>query len=327
MGAGRGDTDLIDVLVKSVINEAFNINAWEFRRVDDGELPPFTAGAHIDLRLANGLVRSYSLCNSQTDRHRYVVAINKDASSRGGSKFIHDTLKAGDRIKISSPRNNFALIEDAKHTVFIAGGIGITPIWSMIQRLEDLGRSWEIHYSTRLRHMCAFKEHLELLEKQKPRRVNFTFDQEPGGKMIDLLALMTKVPADAHLYCCGPGTMLKAFEVAAKDAGRPQDHVHLEYFAAKEAAAVDGGFTVVLQRSNKSFVVRRGKTILETLLENSIDVAFSCTEGVCGTCATSVIEGVPDHRDAILTASERASNKTMLICCSGSKTSRLVLDL
>jgi tetrachlorobenzoquinone reductase len=324
---GHGDTDLIDVLIKSVTNEASDINAWEFRRADGGDLPPFTAGAHIDLQLPNGLVRSYSLCNSQDDRHRYVVAINKDPLSRGGSKFIHDTLKAGDKIKISAPRNNFALIEDAKHVVFFAGGIGITPIWSMIQRLEKLGRSWEIYYSARLRQMCAFKEHLEALEKQKPGRVNFNFDQEPGSKMTDLRALMTKVPTDAHLYCCGPSPMLKAFEAAAKEAGRLDDHVHVEYFAAKEAAAVDGGFTVVLQRSNKSFVVPPGKTILDTLLANNFDVAFSCTEGVCGTCATTVLEGVPDHRDAVLTASERASNKMMLICCSGSKSARLVLDL
>jgi ferredoxin-NADP reductase len=321
------DTGLIDVLVKSVMNVASGINAWEFRRLDGGDLPPFSAGAHINLHLPNGLIRSYSLCNSQEERERYVVAINNDPRSRGGSKSIHETLKAGDRIEISPPRNNFPLIEDAKHTVFVAGGIGITPMWSMIQRLEKLERSWEIHYSARLRQVCAFKERLEELERRKPGRVIFNFDQEPGGKFTDLRALLTNVPPDAHIYCCGPNPMLTAFEAATRGASLPGSHVHVEYFAAKETAAVDGGFTIVLQRSNKSFVVAPGKTILDTLLENSIDAAFSCSEGVCGTCATAVLEGIPDHRDSVLTASERASNKMMLICCSGSKSPRLVLDL
>lgn len=321
------DAGLIEVLVKSVTNEASGINAWEFRRTDGGDLPPFTAGAHIDLHLPSGLIRSYSLCNSQDDRQRYVVAINNDPRSRGGSKSIHDTLKAGDKIEISPPRNNFPLSEDSAHTVFIAGGIGITPMWSMIQRLEKLGRSWEIHYSARLREACAFRESLEALERRKSGRVSFNFDQEPGGKMTDLGNVLAQVRSDAHVYCCGPNPMLTAFEAATKEAGIAESNVHVEYFTAKEAAAVDGGFTVVLQRSNKSFVVATGKTILETLLENNIDAAYSCSEGVCGTCATAVVEGIPDHRDSVLTASERASNKMMLICCSGSKSSRLVLDL
>jgi ferredoxin-NADP reductase len=323
----RGKENLIQVFVKAVTNEALGINSWEFRPVDGGELPPFTVGSHIDLRLSDRLVRSYSLCNSQDDRHRYVVAISKDPRSRGGSKYVHENLKPGDRIKISPPLNNFALVEDTKHTVFFAGGIGITPIWSMIQRLESLGRPWEIHYSTRTHETCAFKEQLDALEKQKPGRVHFNFDQEPGGKISDLKALISETETDAHLYCCGPTAMLKSFEDAARDLGRPAANIHVEYFTSKEEAAVSGGFTVVLQRSKKSFVVAPGKTILDTLLDNNMDMTFSCMQGACRSCETTVLEGVPDHRDAVLSDAERESNKTMMICCSGSKTATLVLDL
>jgi tetrachlorobenzoquinone reductase len=323
----RGKGNLIDVFVKAVTNEALGINSWELRPVDGGELPPFTVGSHIDLRLSDRLVRSYSLCNSQDDRHRYIVAISKDPQSRGGSKFIHEYLKPGDKIKISPPLNNFALVENAKHTVFFAGGIGITPIWSMIQRLESLGRLWEVHYSTRTRETCAFKEQLEALEKQKPGRVHFNFDQEPDGKISDLKALISGTPTDAHLYCCGPTAMLKSFENAARDAGRSAANVHVEYFTSKEEAAADGGFTVVLQQSKKSFVIPPGKTILDTLLDNNMDVTFSCMQGACRSCETVVLEGVPDHRDAVLSETERDSNKTMMICCSGSKSATLVLDL
>lgn len=320
-------SERIEVTVTSVTPEAEGIHSWEFRRPDGGELPPFEAGAHVDLWLANGLVRSYSLCNPQSDRDRYVVAINKDPQSRGGSKFIHDKLKSGEQIAISAPRNNFRLVEDAAHVVFIAGGIGITPIYCMIQRLEELGRSWELHYSARLRTMCAFRAQLEALERQKPGRVHLNFDHEAGGRMTNVRELIGTVPSDAHLYCCGPVPLLQAFEAATKDLGWRQSQVHVEYFTAKDDAAVEGGFTVVLARSQQSFVIPPGQTILETLMENGVDVPSSCQEGICGTCETKVLEGVPDHRDSVLSPEDQATNQTMMICCSGSKTSKLVLDL
>ncbi len=323
----ESDSERIEVFVKSVVSEAEGINIWKLCRLDAEQLPSFSAGAHIDLQLHNGLVRSYSLCNEQEERDRYEVAISKDAASRGGSKFIHETLKIGNKIWISPPRNNFCLVEDARHVAFIAGGIGITPLWSMIQRLEKIGRSWEIHYSARNRHMCAFRRQLEALELRKPGRVRFNFDQEPGEKMTDLKAVVRTLANDTHLYGCGPAAMLEAFESAANEIGHPATHVHVEYFSAKEEVAVDGGFAVVLARSGKRFEVPAGKTILHTLLDNHIDVPFACTEGLCGTCETKVIEGIPDHRDTVLSPDERASNKTLMICCSGSKSKTLVLDL
>jgi ferredoxin-NADP reductase len=317
----------IPLVVKSVVTEAQGISSWELVKPDGTLLPQFSAGAHIDLQLSSGIIRSYSLCNAQEECDRYVVAINKDPDSRGGSKFIHETLKVGDEIKISYPSNNFPLVEYAKHVAFIAGGIGITPLWCMIQRLEKIGRSWEVHYSARNRQTCAFKAQLEALEQQKPGRVSFNFDQEPGGKITDLKALIQGFPADTELYCCGPAAMLRAFESAAKENGRPAEQVHVEYFTAKEAPAIDGGFTLVLARSGKTFAVPSGKTILNTLLDNNIDVPFACTEGACGTCEIKVLEGIPDHKDSVLTDVERASNQTMMICCSGSKSKTLILDL
>jgi tetrachlorobenzoquinone reductase len=316
----------VDFLVTSVSSEAVGIKSFELVPADGTRPPPFSAGAHVDLHLANGMVRSYSLINPQSDSpDRYVIAVNRDGASRGGSAFVHDHLMVGHVVPISGPRNNFALVEDAQHIVFIAGGIGITPLWCMIQRLEELGRSWELFYSTRTREVMAFRARLEMLENASRGRVHLNFDHEPGGRLIDIASIVAKAPADAHFYCCGPGPMLQAFEKAV--AALPPQRAHVEYFTQKEESATEGGFTVVLARTGRSLPVSSGKTILETLLAADLDVQHSCMEGMCGTCEVRVIEGIPDHRDSVLTPDERSSNKTMMICCSGSKTSRLVLDL
>jgi tetrachlorobenzoquinone reductase len=311
----------LTVRVESVTRAADGINLYELRPTNGSELPKFTAGAHVDLHLPNGLIRSYSLCNAESERHRYVVGINNDRASRGGSRYIHESIKPGATLTITAPRNHFALAETAAHTVFIAGGIGITPLMSMVRRLEALGRSWEMHYSARSPEMCAFHETLAA----HGERVRFNFDDGQVAKMLDLPALVARLPRDAHIYCCGPTPMIKAFEAAA--AGRPVGSVHVEYFTPKEEAATGGGYVVELARMKRSFTILPGKTILDTLLDAGLDIAHSCTEGICGTCETKVIEGIPDHRDSILTPQEQAANQTMMICCSGSKSAKLVLDL
>jgi vanillate O-demethylase ferredoxin subunit len=298
---------------------------YVWRRPAGAALPAFTAGAHIDLHLPQGLGRSYSLVNPQDERHRYVIAVQRDQASRGGSRHIHDTVRAGDIIAIEEPRNNFALAEDAAHSLLIAGGIGITPLWCMVQRLAKLGRSWELHYAARRRAIAAFIEPIRALGERHPERVHVTFDHEPGAAMIDLAALVQAAPADAHLYCCGPAAMLEAFEQAV--AGRPEARVHVEYFTAREAPATEGGFTIVLARSGRSIPVPAGSTIIDALFAAGIEPVHSCLEGVCGTCETAVISGEPLHRDLVLTDAERAAGKTMMICCSGSKSATLVLDL
>lgn len=300
---------------------AERIVSVELRAVNGEPLPPFTAGAHIDLYLPGGMVRSYSLVNPQEERHRYVIAVNRDAASRGGSRYVHEQLAAGSTLNVAPPRNNFPLAEEAAHSLFIAGGIGITPLWCMIQRLRCLGRSWQLVYCARTRRQAAFAEELARLGSA----VTFHFDYEAGGGLLDIAAVVGAASPETHLYCCGPLSMLEAFERATSR--RPPAQVHVEYFSAARPKAADGGFTVVLARSGASFRVREGKTIIDTLIDNGIDAAYSCLEGVCGTCETRVLEGVPDHRDLVLSKQERAANRTMMICCSGSKTDKLVLDL
>lgn len=314
----------LTVRVKSITHEAERINSIELRPRTGGELPPFTAGAHIDVQLPRGLSRSYSLVNPQDERHRYVIAVAQDEASRGGSRFLHEKLRAGDTLSITPPQNHFALAEQAAHSVLIAGGIGITPIWCMVQRLVALGRSWELHYSARTHARMAFLEPLTALQAAHPQRVVLNFDFEPGGSPLDLPAIVNRAAQDAHLYCCGPTGMLEAFEHATSE--RPREQVHVEYFASKETPATAGGYTVVLAKSNRRVFVPAGETILDALRGAGLDPPYSCLEGVCGTCEMRVLEGIPDHRDMVLSDSERASNASMMICCSGAKSAELVLD-
>jgi tetrachlorobenzoquinone reductase len=315
----------MQVRVKRIGLEAETVNSYELVAPGGDDLVPFTAGCHIDLHLPNGMIRSYSLLNDQSETKRYVIAVNKDAASRGGSRFIHETVRVGDIITIAHPRNNFALHESAMHSVLIAGGIGITPLLSMIRRLEALGRRWELFYAARTRLSAAFVEDLTALRANVAPNLHVNFDQEKSGQMFDLSAIVKEASPDAHLYCCGPVSMLEAFEAAA--GGRPADHVHVEYFKAREKPAVEGGFDVQLARSKRTIRVEAGKTILDALLEAGIAANHACTEGVCGTCETRVIEGIPDHRDLFLSKEEQAANNTMMICCSGAKSTTLVLDL
>ena len=318
-------TPSIEVRVQSTRWEAEGIVSLELVRTDGAMLPAFAAGAHIDMELPNGISRSYSLMNDPTETHRYVVAVNRDPASRGGSKFIHDALRCGDRLQISAPGNNFPLEESAGHTVLFAGGIGVTPLLCMARRLQALGRSWEIWYSARSRSVAACIDALMALDAAAGgNRVHLNFDQAPGGRMLDLEALVGACAPDTHVYCCGPLPMLAAFEKAC--AARDQATVHVEYFSSATPVAAEGGYTVVLSRSGRSIEVTPGKTILDAMLDSDIDVPYSCMEGVCGTCELRVIEGLPDHRDLVLSKEERAANKSLMVCCSGSLTPRLVLD-
>jgi vanillate O-demethylase ferredoxin subunit len=316
----------IEVRVRAVTWEAEGILGFELVPLPPRKsLPPFTAGAHIDLHLPNGLIRSYSLLNPQDETHRYVVGVNRDAASRGGSRYLHETLRPGDVLTIGAPRNNFKLDEEAAHSVFIAGGIGITPLLGMIRRLQSLGRSWQLFYAARTRQGAAFVDELQRLRDTTGASVQFCFDRENGGRMLDLAAIVSALPAGAHVYCCGPLPMLEAFERATAEL--PPQQVHVEYFAARETAATEGGFTVELARSGRSLVVQPGHTILDSLMEIGVEPPYSCREGICGTCEVRVLDGTPDHRDLVLSAAEKAANDRMLICCSGARSSTLVLDL
>jgi len=319
-------TETLQVRVRSITWEAEGILSFDLRPMPPRhELPPFTAGSHIDVHLPNGMIRSYSLLGSQDERQRYLIGVNKDADSRGGSRYMHETLRAGDALTISAPRNNFALDESAPHSVFIAGGIGITPLWSMVRRLHALGRPWHLHYAARTRQNAAFVDALQALRAEGAGELHLSFDREPGGRMLDLPGIVAALPPDAHVYCCGPLPMLDAFEQAT--AALSPERVHVEYFAARESADTAGGYSVELARSGRVIAVEPGHTILDSLRDAGIEPPYSCCEGVCGTCEVRVLEGVPDHRDLVLSNAEKAANDRMMICCSGSRSARLVLDL
>jgi ferredoxin-NADP reductase len=319
----------LSVRVRAMTYEAQSIVGLELvPAAPSTDLPAFTAGAHIDLHLdtpQGKLVRSYSLLNDPFETHRYCLGVHLDAHSRGGSAQVHRHLRVGDVLTIGAPRNHFPLDESAPHNVFIAGGIGITPMLSMIARSQTLGTPWTLYYSARTRKHAGFLDRLHSAAGQAGGRVVLNFDQESGGKMLDLSAIVAALPAGAHVYCCGPGPMLQAYEQAC--AALPAQRVHKEYFAAQQAPASEGGYTVALARSGKTLQVPPGKTLLDCLIEVHAEPVYACREGVCGTCEVKVLEGTPDHRDMVLSDSERASNDRMLVCCSGAKSARLVLDL
>jgi ferredoxin-NADP reductase len=305
--------------------EADDIISVDLRPAPDVVFPAFAAGSHIDLHLPNGMVRSYSLCNNSQERHRYVVGVLKDRASRGGSRCVHDQLRVGMRITISEPRNLFALHEDATHSVLVAGGIGVTPVLCMARRLKDLGKSFEFLYFARSRKSAAFVAEIEALGVP----VTWHFDDEKGGPP-DLKALLgRRAPAGSeHYYACGPAVMLDNFENTCAALGHA--NAHIERFTAVEVAAADDAkttFTVELRRSGQVFEVTPDTTLHKRLIELKADVPFSCEEGICGSCETKVLEGVPDHRDMVLTDAERAANKAMMVCVSGCKSDRLVLDI
>lgn len=312
-------TTTVEMRLHSIRYAAQDTHLYEFRRPDGAILPKAEPGAHIDLYLPNGMMRQYSLCTADGDPRAYVVGVKRDRASRGGSRYIHEYLQVGEILKIGGPRNNFPLKEDAGHSVLIAGGIGVTPIWCMAQRLVKLGRSFELHYACRTRSEAAFLEELVALPQAK-----LHFDDEAGG-FLDLAPIVANAPAGAHLYCCGPLPMLAGYEAAAK--ALPAEQVHVEYFSAKEEAATGGGYVVELRRSGREFPIPEGRTILQVLRDAGVDVPYSCEEGVCGACETQVISGEVDHRDNILTEKERLESKTIMVCCSGAKSARLVLDL
>jgi ferredoxin-NADP reductase len=312
--------DRIKVRLTAIRYAARDTCLFELRRADGRPLPAYEPGAHVDLHLPNGLSRSYSLAFANPEPGAYTLGIKRDPAGRGGSRYIHDDLRVGDTVTISAPRNNFRLREEAAHTELIAGGIGITPIWCMAQRLNALGRTWKLHYASRSRDDMAFLD-----DCREMPEASLHFDDE-SGRFLDVAAAVAGAPKDAHLYCCGPVPMLNAFEAATKD--WPRGQIHVEYFTAKDLPpSKKGGFTVELARSRVEYYIPEGETILGVLLDNGVDMGHSCDSGICGACETRVISGIPEHRDSILNEEDQAANTRVMICCAGCKSERLVLDL
>lgn len=305
------------VRVTALKVETPDIITYDLSKDDGSALPPFEPGSHIELALPNGMKRHYSLVPSGS-ASVYRIAVQKDRTSRGGSVWIHEKLLHGGEIDIAEPRNNFPLNEQAKRSILIAGGIGITPMLSMSERLDELGSPWTLHYAARSRSAAAFASELE-------GKAIFHFDDEQG-RPIDLKAIIGAATDTDDLYCCGPGPMLDAFIAAAAEQGFKR--VHVERFAGARTEAEPGGeFDVELAKSGKRLHIPAGQTILNVLQANGVEVDYSCQDGICGACMTRVIEGIPDHRDMVLSTEEQASNTKIMVCCSRSKSDLLILDL
>jgi len=303
---------------------AEGIAAFELVAIDGADLPAFTAGSHIDVHLPGGMTRQYSLRNDPTERHRYCIGVLREPSGRGGSAHMHDRLNIGDLIETSLPRNAFALDEKAPFSLLIAGGIGITPILSMAHRLTALGRDFAFHYCARSISRMAFRD--EMLGSAFADKLHFHLDDGPAEQKLDLAALLASRPSGAHLYACGPGGFLGAIIAAAKEAW-PSEAVHREYFAnaVHGPASGDRPFRVTLAGDGRSFEVPPGQSIVAVLAQNGVEIQVSCEQGICGTCVTRVLSGVPDHRDLVLTDKQHADRMTL--CCSRALTDALVLDL
>ncbi|MBP6896100.1 MAG: oxidoreductase [Pseudacidovorax sp.] len=315
----------LQVRVQRKSQEAEGIVALELVSADARPLPGFGAGSHIDVHLPNGLVRQYSLCNSAAERHRYRIAVLREPTSRGGSAAVHDLVKEGDVLTISAPRNHFAL-HDAPRSLLLAGGIGVTPILCMAQRLATWGADFEMHYCTRSAARTAFRD--EIAASAFADKVHLHHDDGAEAQKLRVAELLKTPEPGTQIYVCGPGGFIDHVVNTAKANGWPAQQIHLEYFAAAaQDTSGDQPFEVKLTSSGQTYRIPKDQTIVQALRAEGVEIMVSCEQGVCGTCITRVLEGVPDHRDCYLTDDERAANDQFTPCCSRSKTPLLVLDL
>ncbi|HSI47314.1 MAG TPA: PDR/VanB family oxidoreductase [Ideonella sp.] len=324
------DLPLLRVRVARKQAVADDICSFDLVPADGAALPAFSAGAHIDVHLApagaSALVRQYSLCNAPGETHRYQIGVLREASSRGGSRTLHDEVREGQLLSISAPRNHFPLVPQASHSLLLAGGIGITPMLAMAEHLAAAGEAFTLHYCARSRSRAAFIDRLD--SARHAAQVVLHFDDEAPAQRLQLEALLAVQPPGTHLYVCGPKGFIEAVLGTARAQGWPEAQLHCEFFSA-DAGPRDGdaAFEVELASSGRVVHVPKGQSIAQALAAAGEPVMVSCEQGVCGTCLTGVKAGLPDHRDAYLTPEEQAANDQMLICCSRSKSARLVLGL
>lgn len=309
------------VRVARISPEATDIRSYRLVHPENAALPPFEPGAHIDVHLPGGLTRQYSLTNGPADRDHYTIAVKLEPQSRGGSAGLH-ALEVGSLIDVGLPRHNFPLAVDASHSMLVAGGIGITPLISMAKHLAAAGCSFELHAFTRSPEHTAFRG--ELAAPPFAGRTWAWHIADVAEVKKKLVELVGTPHSGAHLYVCGPGPFMEL--VMATAAAWPAEAKHLEYFSAAPVEA-GAGFEVALARSGGSFQVPEDQSIVQALAGHGITVEVSCEQGICGTCMTSVLEGVPDHRDMFLTDEEKAEGHKMMLCVSRAKSPRLVLDL
>ncbi|TWB85997.1 ferredoxin-NADP reductase [Bradyrhizobium macuxiense] len=311
----------LNAIVRRICVEARDTISIDLRPADQNLFPAFDAGAHIGLHLPNGIVRNYSLVNAPQERDRYLLGVLRSRVSRGGSSFIHESLREGDRLIITYPRNNFRLDESGERYVLIAGGIGVTPIYCMAQRLLSLGKCVEMLYCCRSRKHAAWLRSIESLDIP----LTLHFDAEQGGP-LNLGAFMAGRDHETRYYCCGPTQMLGDFERTSAQYGYP--HAHIERFEADPVLSRNDnpGYDVLLARSGRLVHVEPGARLLDALLRAGVDVPFSCVQGFCGSCEVAVLDGKIHHRDSVLSEAERVRGRSLMTCVSSCDGGRLILD-
>lgn len=308
------------LIITAIRNETDRIRVFDLAAPDGSALPAYTAGAHLTFDLGDIGTRSYSLIDwpGDADSARYVIAVQREEHGEGGSKAMH-ALTVGDTINAEGPKNDFEVHEHAGPALLVAGGIGVTPMISMATALKKAGRPYRFAYSARSNDIMAYgaaaAEHFG---------ADLYFDD---ANALDLNVVMGTLTPDTHLYICGPKGMIDAARAAAVAAGHSEDQIHIELFTNAAAQDSDTAFEVEIQDSGAVFTIPPGKSIIDVLEAEGLDLMYDCQRGDCGICQTDVISGEPDHRDVVLSDAERASGKVMQICVSRAKSDRLVLDL
>ncbi|MFA6265570.1 MAG: PDR/VanB family oxidoreductase [Pseudolabrys sp.] len=319
VAAPRPGEQTLEVRLRAMIWEAPGVLSLELSSPDAKPLPPFEPGAHIDVKLPDGTLRQYSLCGDPNDTSHYRVGI-RAVSGGQSSGFVHRRLRPGDLLTVSTPRNNFPLV-NAKNYIFVAGGIGITPFIPMMRELSARHSPWTLLYCNRRNEDAPFLKEIEALGG------TVSLHSTEAGTRLDVAQRLASVQPDTAVYCCGPEKLMLAVEEVTS--AWPEGTVHFEWFAPRSRPAdeVSGAFDVVCEASGVTLTVPPEKSVLEVLTEAGIEVPRSCEQGICGTCECRVIAGDVDHRDSILSAAERAANQTMMTCVSRAKSPRLVLDI
>jgi len=303
---------------------ADHVCAYTLATLDATPLPGFEAGAHIDLVLNNGMIRQYSLCSDPGNTSHYQIAVLHEAAGRGGSAWIHQQLKTGDTLQINPPRNHFQLDENASNYVLIAGGIGITPIMLMAQRLQQLNKIFSLHYLSRTPEEAAFHQQLA---QQFEGHIEFHHSYGDPSRRLNIPALFAGQPEGTQVYTCGSERLLQSILDAGE--AHPEISVHFERFAAAPVAddVENSSFEVELASSGKVLEIQPDQSMLEVLRSEGYQIETMCEEGLCGSCEVALLDGEADHRDSVLTADEKAEQSVVMVCCSRAHSPRLKLDL
>jgi vanillate O-demethylase ferredoxin subunit len=313
----------LEVRITAKTTPAAGIACYHLAAADGKALPGFTAGAHVHVYLSNGMVRQYSLCNPSEHPDDFVIAVQDDPQSRGGSRHIHQSWKVGYLVEISAPLNHFALVPGAP-ALLLAAGIGVTPILAMARELADAGLPFQLHYAARSPETAVFVD--EILAAAAQAQIHYSDGAAPNR--LDLAACLSVRQPDQHIYACGPARFIDEILAVGAAQGIPADHLHREFFAPPQTQiAPTDSFELHLAKSDITVTVQPGTTVLEAIAAAGVDVPASCEVGVCGTCVLRVLEGTPDHQDVYLDDAEHAANDRFTPCCSWSKTARLVVDI